>query len=75
MFGSRRNSYWGSAWIYNYGFHGTELDDFSRYIIDPTFDLWFLFFNAQFPKTERVTSGVSYRDMIKNCFQPLLFSC
>ena len=31
----------------------------------------FLFFNAQFPKTERVTSGVSYRDMIKNCFQPL----
>ena len=31
----------------------------------------FLFFKAQFPKTERVTSGVSYNDMIKNCFQPL----
>lgn len=30
-----------------------------------------LFFKAQFPKTERVTSGVSYNDMIKNCFQPL----
>ena len=31
----------------------------------------FLFFKAQFPKTERVTSGVSYNDMIKKCFQPL----
>lgn len=30
-----------------------------------------LFFNAQFPKTERVTTGVSYNDMIKKCFQPL----
>jgi len=30
-----------------------------------------LFFRSNFPQTERVASGVSYTDMVKNCFKPL----
>tara|TARA_B100001175_G_scaffold278679_1_gene255418 strand:+ start:859 stop:2022 length:1164 start_codon:yes stop_codon:yes gene_type:complete len=30
-----------------------------------------LFLNAEFPQTERVASGVSYADMVANCFKPL----
>ena len=30
-----------------------------------------LFLNTEFPQTERVASGVSYRDMVANCFKPL----
>ena len=30
-----------------------------------------LFLNTEFPQTERVASGVSYTDMVANCFKPL----
>jgi MFS family permease len=37
----------------------------------PTLGYGFLFFNKQFPLTERVTTGASYKDMLKACVSPL----
>jgi fucose permease len=37
----------------------------------PTFIYGFMFLNKQFPQTERVVSGYSYKDMIKACMSPL----
>jgi MFS family permease len=40
-------------------------------LIIPLLVYGYLFFNAKFPETERVSSGVSYSEMISNCFKPL----
>ncbi len=37
----------------------------------PTFAYGFMFLNKKFPETERVTSGYSYKDMLKACYSPL----
>jgi fucose permease len=37
----------------------------------PTFIYGYLFLNKQFPQTERVVSGFSYKDMLKACVSPL----
>ena len=40
-------------------------------MILPTLGYGFLFLNKVFPKTERVTTGYSYKDMLKACVSPL----
>jgi MFS family permease len=40
-------------------------------MIIPTIAYGIMFFNKKFPQTERVTSGASYRDMLKACVSPL----
>jgi fucose permease len=37
----------------------------------PTFAYGYMFLNKQFPQTERVVSGFSYKDMLKACVSPL----
>ena len=37
----------------------------------PTFVYGYMFLNKHFPKTERVVSGFSYKDMLKACVSPL----
>jgi fucose permease len=37
----------------------------------PTFAYGYMFLNKEFPKTERVVSGFSYKDMLKACVSPL----
>jgi MFS family permease len=37
----------------------------------PTFVYGYMFLNKQFPKTERVVTGFSYKDMLKSCVSPL----
>ena len=37
----------------------------------PTFIYGYMFLNKQFPQTERVVSGFTYKDMIKACVSPL----
>lgn len=37
----------------------------------PTFIYGFMFLNKQFPQTERVVAGFSYKDMLKACVSPL----
>ncbi len=37
----------------------------------PTLGYGFMFFRQHFPKTERVTTGASYKDMLKACVSPL----
>ncbi len=37
----------------------------------PTFIYGYMFLNKQFPQTERVVSGYSYKDMLKACVSPL----
>jgi hypothetical protein len=37
----------------------------------PTFIYGYMFLNKTFPKTERVVSGFSYKDMLKACVSPL----
>lgn len=37
----------------------------------PTFAYGYMFLNKQFPQTERVVSGFSYKDMLKACYSPL----
>jgi len=37
----------------------------------PTFAYGFMFLNKQFPQTERVVSGFTYKDMLKACVSPL----
>jgi MFS family permease len=37
----------------------------------PTLGYGLLFFNRQFPQTERVTVGATYKDMLKACVSPL----
>ena len=37
----------------------------------PTLIYGYLFLNKKFPETERVTSGFSYKDMLKACYSPL----
>jgi MFS family permease len=37
----------------------------------PTFVYGYMFLNKQFPNTERVVSGFSYKDMLKACVSPL----
>jgi fucose permease len=37
----------------------------------PTFAYGYMFLNKEFPKTERVVSGFSYKDMMKACVSPL----
>jgi len=37
----------------------------------PTFAYGYMFLNKQFPKTERVVTGFTYKDMIKACVSPL----
>jgi MFS family permease len=37
----------------------------------PTFIYGYMFLNKAFPKTERVVSGFSYKDMLKACVSPL----
>jgi MFS family permease len=37
----------------------------------PTFVYGYMFLNKEFPKTERVVSGFSYKDMLKACISPL----
>lgn len=37
----------------------------------PTFIYGYMFLNKKFPETERVTSGFSYKDMLKACYSPL----
>lgn len=40
-------------------------------LLVPALVYGYLFFGQSFPKTERVSSGVSYRDMLKACISPL----
>ena len=37
----------------------------------PTFVYGYMFLNKQFPQTERVVSGFTYKDMLKACVSPL----
>jgi MFS family permease len=37
----------------------------------PTFVYGYMFLNKEFPKTERVVSGFSYKDMLRACVSPL----
>jgi fucose permease len=37
----------------------------------PTFIYGYMFLNKQFPQTERVVSGFTYKDMLKACVSPL----
>lgn len=37
----------------------------------PTFAYGYMFLNKQFPQTERVVAGFSYKDMLKACVSPL----
>jgi MFS family permease len=37
----------------------------------PTFAYGYMFLNKQFPKTERVVTGFTYKDMLKACVSPL----
>jgi fucose permease len=40
-------------------------------MILPTFVYGYMFLKKQFPQTERVVSGFSYKDMLKACYSPL----
>lgn len=40
-------------------------------MIPPTLVYGYMFYNQRFPQSERVTQGVSNKDMIKECFRPL----
>lgn len=57
-----------------YLFNNIGLNDW-RYAMGimllPTFAYGYLFLNKQFPQTERVVSGFSYKDMLKACISPL----
>jgi hypothetical protein len=57
-----------------YLFNNIGLDNW-RYAMGimllPTFVYGYLFLNKQFPQTERVVSGFSYKDMLKACVSPL----
>jgi hypothetical protein len=57
-----------------YLFNNIGLDDW-RYAMGimllPTLVYGYMFLNRQFPQTERVTSGFSYKDMLKACISPL----
>jgi fucose permease len=57
-----------------YLFNNIGLDNW-RYAMGimllPTFVYGYMFLNKQFPQTERVVSGFSYKDMIKACVSPL----
>jgi MFS family permease len=37
----------------------------------PTFAYGYMFLNKEFPKTERVVSGFTYKDMLRACYSPL----
>jgi MFS family permease len=57
-----------------YLFNNIGLSDW-RYamgiMLIPTFIYGYMFLNKQFPQTERVVSGFSYKDMLKACVSPL----
>jgi fucose permease len=57
-----------------YLFNNIGLNDW-RYAMGimllPTFVYGYMFLNKQFPQTERVVSGFSYKDMLKACVSPL----
>ncbi|MBK9390766.1 MAG: MFS transporter [Bacteroidetes bacterium] len=57
-----------------YLFNNIGLDNW-RYamaiMLLPTFAYGYMFLNKQFPQTERVVSGFSYKDMLKACISPL----
>jgi MFS family permease len=57
-----------------YLFNNIGLNDW-RYamgiMLIPTFIYGYMFLNKQFPQTERVVSGFSYKDMLKACVSPL----
>ncbi len=57
-----------------YLFNNIGLDDW-RYAMGimllPTLVYGYMFLKKQFPQTERVTSGFSYKDMLKACISPL----
>jgi MFS family permease len=57
-----------------YLFNNIGLNDW-RYamgiMLIPTFVYGYMFLNKQFPQTERVVSGFSYKDMLKACVSPL----
>lgn len=57
-----------------YLFYNIGLDNW-RYAMGimllPTFVYGYMFLNKQFPQTERVVSGFSYKDMLKACVSPL----
>jgi MFS family permease len=57
-----------------YLFNNIGLDNW-RYAMGimllPTFVYGYMFLNKQFPQTERVVSGFSYKDMLKACVSPL----
>jgi MFS family permease len=40
-------------------------------MLAPTFVYGFMFWGVKFPETERVTSGASYKDMLRACVSPL----
>jgi predicted MFS family arabinose efflux permease len=40
-------------------------------MLPPTLVYGFMFFNQTFPQSERVTKGVSNKEMVKECFRPL----
>jgi MFS family permease len=57
-----------------YLFNNIGLDNW-RYamgiMLIPTLAYGYMFLNKQFPQTERVTAGFSYKDMLKACISPL----
>jgi len=57
-----------------YLFNNIGLDNW-RYamaiMLLPTLAYGYMFLNKRFPQTERVTSGFSYKDMLKACVSPL----
>lgn len=57
-----------SALMKNMGILGVEQ---VAIIIIPTLLYGYLFWGQNFPKTERITSGVSYREMLSACVSPL----
>jgi MFS family permease len=61
----------GGLLVYFFGNAGIGWRVQTAVMLLPTLAYGLMFFRQKFPKTERVTLGGSYRDMVKACISPL----
>ncbi len=61
----------GGVIAYLFSLYGLGWKAQMAVMIPPTLLYGFLFFGQKFPESERITMGVSNKEMIKECFRPL----
>lgn len=61
----------GGIIAYLFSFYGLGWKAQMAVMIPPTLVYGFLFFGQKFPKSERITMGVSNKEMIKECIRPV----